>query len=128
MFNRKGKLHPRYKVKHKELSKRKMSLSRGGTGIPYENNQYTHEYTSYLKNQIRNRDNYTCQLCKITEIDYGKILDIHHIDYNKENCQEDNLITLCHKCNIKVNKNRNYWKLYFIESLQRRKHYETVII
>ena len=38
---------------------------------------------------------------------------VHHIDYNKQNCKENNLITLCLQCNNRVNSNRNYWKEYF---------------
>jgi len=38
---------------------------------------------------------------------------IHHIDYNKLNCQSNNLICLCKKCNSKVNFNRDYWYAYF---------------
>ena len=40
-------------------------------------------------------------------------LGIHHIDYNKQNCLETNLTTLCNECNIRVNSNRKYWKEYF---------------
>jgi hypothetical protein len=36
-------------------------------------------------------------------------LDIHHIDYDKNNLQENNLISLCQKCHGKTNFNREYW-------------------
>jgi len=80
---------------------------------------YPSEYTPYLRAKIRKRDNHTCQGkdCGITEkeyiIIYDRVLEIHHIDYNKQNCDEENLITLCHKCNLKVNYNREYWEEYF---------------
>ncbi len=80
---------------------------------------YPSEYTLYLRQKIRKRDNYRCQgkNCNITEEEHimtiGRILDVHHIDYNKQNCSEGNLITLCHKCNLKVNYNRKYWESYF---------------
>ena len=38
--------------------------------------------------------------------EFKKILAIHHIDYNKKNNKEENLITLCRSCNVKVNFNR----------------------
>jgi len=38
---------------------------------------------------------------------------IHHIDYDKQNCNENNLITVCNSCNSKVNYNRDYWFVYF---------------
>jgi hypothetical protein len=35
------------------------------------------------------------------------------IDYNKFNNHKNNLITLCHHCNVRVNTNRDYWFAYF---------------
>jgi hypothetical protein len=45
-------------------------------------------------------------LCGVEEKDYFQKLSIHHIDYNKENCKDDNLITLCRGCNAIVNYGR----------------------
>ncbi|MBN1467753.1 MAG: HNH endonuclease [Fusobacteriaceae bacterium] len=83
-----------------------------------QSNLYPIEFSNKLKQEIRLRDNYTCQLCKIKEKNYCKKLAIHHIDYNKNNCKKDNLITLCNQCNIKVNYNREYWKQYFQNKLK----------
>lgn len=78
---------------------------------------YPQEFNSKLKEKIRKRDNYQCQKCDITEeehlIVFGEILSIHHIDYSKENCLEENLITLCRNCNVRANHNRKYWHEYF---------------
>lgn len=94
-----------------------ISLAYGGTGIPYENSIYPEEFNNRLKNKIKKRDNYTCQKCGLTTkgqyIKYNSALEVHHIDYDKENNKEDNLITLCKQCNIRANKNRKYWKDYF---------------
>lgn len=38
---------------------------------------------------------------------------VHHIDYNKLNCNPNNLITLCKSCHMKTNFNREYWLDYF---------------
>jgi len=66
---------------------------------------YPSEFNDSLKESIRNRDNYECQNCSMTEeehlIKYNRVLDIHHKDHNKENCSKSNLITLCKKCNLK---------------------------
>jgi len=43
----------------------------------------------------------------------GKVLTIHHIDYNKYNCLPENLISLCDRCNVIANYNRDYWFAYF---------------
>jgi uncharacterized protein YjcR len=81
------------------------------------NNGYSWKFNNSLKEQIRNRDNHTCQNCSMTEkehlIKYNELLHVHHIDYNKMNCQENNLITLCLKCNILANYNRNEWQYKF---------------
>jgi len=74
---------------------------------------YPKIFNESLKEFIRYRDKWTCQLCGIKQIRYYRKLDVHHIDYNKQNCKEDNLITLCQKCNSKVNSKREYWKRYF---------------
>ena len=72
---------------------------------------YSTEWTNKLKQAIRKRDNYTCQECN----NYGNI--VHHIDYNKENCNPDNLITLCRKCHSITNGYRQYWTKYFQNKL-----------
>lgn len=68
---------------------------------------YPVDWTRTLRRSIRERDNYICKRCN----QYG--VCVHHIDYNKENCNPDNLITLCNGCNLSVNKNRKYWTNYF---------------
>lgn len=97
-------------------TKDKMSQSRLGD----KNNQwlggisfapYSMEFKKPLKREVRERDNYICQLCKIPE--NGSKHDIHHIDYDKHNTTQVNLITLCRSCNLKANHNRRYWQKYF---------------
>jgi hypothetical protein len=43
----------------------------------------------------------------------GTALTIHHIDYNKQNCNEENLITLCKGCNTRANYNKDYWLIKY---------------
>jgi DNA-directed RNA polymerase subunit RPC12/RpoP len=84
---------------------------------------YTKEFNESLKEAIRQRDNHICQKCGIAEVDYkvlrGRVLDVHHIDYNKQNCKEENLISLCNTCNIKVNYNRENWIKLFQNLIQK---------
>jgi hypothetical protein len=84
---------------------------------------YSKEFNENLKEQIRNRDNHECQYCHKKEIEelkeFNRRLNIHHIDYNKKNCDEDNLISLCEKCHCKTNFNRNYWTNFFKNLLER---------
>ncbi len=82
---------------------------------------YSIEFTNELREHIRKRDKYTCQNCGMTEeehlIVFGQVLSVHHIDYDKKNCKEENLISLCNQCNTKANFNRKYWEEYFKEVL-----------
>lgn len=82
---------------------------------------YSSDFTMALKKSIRRRDNYICQECKKSEgkelDEYGIRLAIHHIDFNKNNCNTDNLITLCRSCNSKANKNREFHTIYYKSKL-----------
>lgn len=80
---------------------------------------YCLKFNSKLKESIRNRDNYICQLCGKSQEEEGIKLSVHHIHYDKENCQPD-LITLCRSCNIKVNGNRDYWEAFFMSKLNKK--------
>jgi len=86
------------------ISKEKSHFWKGGISyLPYSVN-----WTKTLKRSIRERDKYTCQICK-----KEPSTQVHHIDYNKQNCNPDNLITLCISCHAKTNFNRDYWIKYF---------------
>ncbi len=72
--------------------------------------EYDHRFTYELKEKIRKRDNYTCQLCGIHEGKTPRNLDVHHIDYDKTNCLPINLLSLCYSCHPKTNYNRSDWQ------------------
>jgi len=85
--------------------------------------KYPREFNLQLKEFIRNRDNYRCQNCNKTEKDligFHKKLDVHHIDYNKTNCNLKNLITLCRYCNSHANSNRDYWYSFFTYLMENK--------
>lgn len=69
--------------------------------------EYTYEFNMMLKQKIRERDNYTCFVCG------RRGMSVHHTDYNKVNCEEKNLVTLCSSCHSKTNFNREYWEECF---------------
>ena len=95
----------KYPEKRKEHSRPGKLNPRWLGGKSFE--PYNPGFNKTLKDRIKKRDNDICQLCN----NCGK--DVHHIDYDKKNSDEKNLITLCKKCNSKVNKNRSYWTNYF---------------
>lgn len=73
---------------------------------------YPPEFNRNLKREIRKRDNYICQIISCNK--EGKA--VHHIDYDKNNNEHKNLITLCSSCHSKTNKNRKDWINYFNNS------------
>ena len=114
---------------HTEEAKRKISEAQSGEksywwkgGI--SKNLYPSEFSVGLKLKIRTRDNFTCCRCGITEEEHleklGRVLSVNHIDFNKDNCSEENLNTLCVSCNTIINKDREYWTNQF-----NKKNYAT---
>lgn len=89
------------------MTKDKNPNWRGGSSFE----PYSVEWTVTLKRSIRERDKYTCKICNKQQEE--TTFPVHHIDYNKNNCNPNNLITLCNKCHTKTNFHRNYWTNYF---------------
>ena len=87
-------------------------------GISFE--PYPVIFNRELKELIRQRDNFQCQLCGMPECENIFKLDIHHIDYDKNNCLPSNLIALCKKCNAIANHGRTKWTKYFKKKLNDR--------
>lgn len=73
---------------------------------------YPPEFNKSLKKKIRLRDGQKCQNCNTLED-----LSVHHINYNKNDCSESNLITLCMRCNSSANGRREYWTAYYKNKL-----------
>jgi len=67
-------------------------------GVSFE--PYAPTFNKALKTAIRERDSYTCVSCG----DCGN--HVHHIDYDKDNSQWNNLVTLCDSCHGKSNHKR----------------------
>ena len=80
---------------------------------------YSQDWTETLKKAIRQRDKYTCQLCGKKQ--RNRKLSVHHINYDKMDCNPKNLIALCGSCNGKVNSNRSSWTKFFKSKLKLRK-------
>ena len=56
-------------------------------------------FNERLKERIRNRDGRCCRVCGKSELlNHGKRLPVHHIDGDKINCNQQNLLTLCNTC------------------------------
>jgi len=80
---------------------------------------YSPGWNEKLREQIRARDNYTCQECGRHQDEFRtktnrrwKLIP-HHIDYCKKNNVPTNLISLCLNCHMKTSYNRKDWAKYF---------------
>ena len=79
-------------------------------------NPYPAEW-SKIKKLIKERDDHTCQLCGDKENTNNHSTNnghhIHHIDYNKKNLNQQNLIELCQKCHNATHHGRTFWEIIF---------------
>lgn len=100
----------------KETDKRlkKMSENRKGNknpnwhgGIPYP------PKFREIRNEILKRDLFTCQECHRHQNELDKSLQVHHIDFNKQNNISENLISLCGGCHGKTLNSRSDWMNYY---------------
>lgn len=101
--------------KHTEEAKQKIAKATKGNkhwnwqdGKSFE--EYPQEFFD-IRGCILERDNYTCQNpdCEHKTI----FLNIHHIDYGKQNNNPENLITLCSSCHMKTNFKREYYIKFY---------------
>jgi hypothetical protein len=128
-----GENNPFYQKQHTDENKKKMSEQKKGKRS-YTNEQYQillektpkgcehpnwnggsskfpypFNFNKILKEEIKKRDNYSCKICN----KQTQKLAIHHIDYNKENINHNNLTALCYSCHSKTNYNRQNWIDFF---------------
>lgn len=72
--------------------------------------EYTINFNEYLREEIRYAFDYKCVMCGNTRKENNnRLLPIHHIDYNKQNNNKDNLVPVCNRCHGKMNTRRDYW-------------------
>lgn len=73
----------------------------------------------FLKEVVRKRDNWTCQICGKKWEEGERSLDVHHLDeelegkngLKYESCKNiDRMITLCHRCHLGLESVRNKMK------------------
>ena len=111
-LNNKGKHHSlKTEFKKGEKAKNWNGFQKGEKSRLWQGGKsfekYTLDWTNTLRKSIKERDHYICNIC----LGDGNV--VHHIDYNKKNCNPDNLITLCNSCHNKTNYKREYWVDYF---------------
>jgi 5-methylcytosine-specific restriction endonuclease McrA len=73
--------------------------------------EYPISWNTSLRTIILERDFYKCVICYKPWSDTAK-LHVHHINHNKQNCDDYNLVTLCSYCHSRAHRKHNveYWK------------------
>ena len=109
----KGKSHPAPKTAFKKndirlIGKNNPSWKGGKSFEPYGV-----EFNEKLKKKIRKRDKFRCQECFRHQNELKRKLHVHHIDFDKKNSNENNLISLCTSCHNQTQFNRENWIGYF---------------
>lgn len=110
--------NPAYKPENREKAGARF---RGANNPRWNNGSCAHLKPYYLgvarnaRRAAKKRDNHTCQECG-TQTSKNKT-HTHHIDYNKYNNQESNLITLCISCHMKTNSNREFWQKRYTQMM-----------
>lgn len=109
---------PEYRKRMSEMSiemwaepgfKESMSGENSATwkgGVSFE--PWSPEFNKALKRRIRERDNYVCGLCG-----KGDARWVHHINYDKQDQDPTNLVTLHNSCHTKTNFDREAWEEFF---------------
>jgi len=120
MFGRIGYMAGFYGKHHSTETRELMSKNQMGEKNSFWNDgksfePYPTSFNEKLKSEIKNRDNNICVLCG------AKNLSVHHIDYNKNNSNSGNLISLCHSCHTKTNVNREQWESFFTNFMEKTK-------
>ncbi|MHA1302297.1 MAG: NUMOD3 domain-containing DNA-binding protein [Candidatus Heimdallarchaeaceae archaeon] len=85
---------------------------------------YDRTFNNKFKRAIRKRDNQICMLCGIHREKLKRVLDVHHVNYNKLLSIPENCISLCNSCHVKTNFNRKHWTKFFQNLLAEKYGYE----
>lgn len=96
---------------HKEKLSEAFSMERNPAwkgGVSFE--PYPPQFNDKLKDLIRERDSFVCQLCVKKQSECGEKLSVHHMDLNKDNISLSNLISLCRNCHSKVHAHFDKYK------------------
>lgn len=114
-----GENNPMFGKHHTEKTRKEISEALKGENSPMWNPDREQVYAPYTEKfydkeyrqlifETNNNGSEICPICKKKEIK-----ELHHIDYNKQNDNIENMIFLCKSCHRKTNHNKDYWQKYF---------------
>ena len=76
-----------------------------------------------FREEIKDRDSNMC-INPYCVSDDKTFLSLHHINYDKKDCNPKNLITVCRSCNSRANIDREWHQEWYQEIMSRRYGYE----
>lgn len=97
------KEHPELKEKTVHLKENHWNWQGGKSFEEYPEEFYE------IREYIRQLHGNVCALCEKTPEENEEELSVHHIDYDKTNNEENNLIPLCRECHLTTNYHRKEW-------------------
>jgi hypothetical protein len=62
-------------------------------------NDYPDNWPEIAK-EIKEKARWHCEHCRAWHKKPGHVLTVHHIDMDKSNCDDNNLVALCQKCHL----------------------------
>ena len=74
-----------------------------------------------FKEMIFKRDGYECQNHICWKSCEHLPLIPHHINYDKQDCDTKNIITVCWSCNSRANTNRKFWQKHYEDIMKQTK-------
>ena len=94
-YDRHGERNPFFGKRHSDETRAQLAglaRSRLIAGI----GEYGDDWTEQLRGRIVDRDGRRCQVCSATNC----MLQVHHVDLDRTNNGESNLLTLCAACHL----------------------------
>lgn len=89
--------------------------------------EYCYMFDEICRDNNRRKYNYKCFICDVSEKTTGRKLDVHHIDYNKnQGCDEKpewKLLPLCRSCHAKTNGSKEHQLMWEARLIYLRDDY-----
>ncbi len=109
-----GEEHPMWKKGHLLKGEKNGNWKGGASFEPY-----CEKFNPEFKERVREFFGRRCVVCNKSEIENGRRLDVHHVNYDKSSCCSDVkplFVCLCIRCHAETtNKDREHWEYYFTE-------------
>jgi 5-methylcytosine-specific restriction endonuclease McrA len=106
-----------------EKTRKKMSEARTGCKNPLWKGgisfgPYCPKFNNEFKERVRKFFNYTCMLCGKKQEEFNEKLHVHHVNFKKEACCDQNItplfVPLCRSCHSKTGNRNSKYEKYFI--------------